>query len=85
MTLRKRHRDPTIAPAGNTTPDFNHGPQLARAGTVSFAPAQCEKARVLASVTTIMKRREYEDLERVHPRYDETLALPLLDKDGDPA
>jgi hypothetical protein len=44
----------------------------------------------LASVTTIMKLSdEYEDfeakLDRVHPRYDETPALPLFDKDGDPA
>jgi hypothetical protein len=44
----------------------------------------------LASVTTIMKLSDqYEDfevkLDRVHPRYDETLALPLLDKDGEPA
>ena len=44
----------------------------------------------LASVTTIMKLSdEYDDfgvkLDRIHPRYDETLALPLLDKDGDPA
>jgi hypothetical protein len=43
----------------------------------------------LASVTTIMKLSdEYEDfvvkLDRVHPRFDETLALPLFDKDGDP-
>ena len=42
----------------------------------------------LASVTTIMKLSdEYDDfevkLDRVHPRYDETLALPLFDKDGD--
>jgi hypothetical protein len=31
---------------------------------------------------------QYDDfevkLDRVHPRYDQTLALPLLDKDGDP-
>jgi hypothetical protein len=44
----------------------------------------------LASVTTIMKLSdEYEDfevtLDRVHPRYDETLALPLFDQAGDPA
>jgi hypothetical protein len=44
----------------------------------------------LASVTTIMKPSdEYEDfeakLDRVHPRHDETPALPLFDKDGDPA
>ena|ERR1700710_2034171 len=44
----------------------------------------------LTSVTTIMKLSDhYEDfevkLDRVHPRYDETLALPLFNKDGDPA
>jgi hypothetical protein len=44
----------------------------------------------LASVTTIMKLSdEYDDfevkLDRVHPRFDETLALPLFNKDGDPA
>jgi len=44
----------------------------------------------LASVTTIMKLSDqYDDfevkLDRVHPRYDETLALPLLDEDGEPA
>jgi hypothetical protein len=44
----------------------------------------------LASVTTIMKLvDEYDDfevkLDRVHPRFDETLALPLFEKDGDPA
>ena len=44
----------------------------------------------LASVTTIMKLSDqYDDfevkLDRVHPRYDETLALPLLDGDGEPA
>jgi P63C domain len=43
----------------------------------------------LASVVTIMKlSTEYDDFEvkidRIHPRYDETLALPLLDKDGRP-
>jgi hypothetical protein len=43
----------------------------------------------LASVTTIMKLSDvYDDfevkLDRVHPRYDETLALPLFDKDGEP-
>jgi hypothetical protein len=43
----------------------------------------------LASVTTIMKLSdEYDDfevkLDRIHPRCDETLSLPLLDKDGDP-
>ena len=43
----------------------------------------------LASVVTIMKlSNEYDDFEvkidRIHPRYDETLALPLLDKDGRP-
>ena len=43
----------------------------------------------LTSVTTIMKLSdEYRDfevkLDRVHPRYDKTLALPLFDKDGDP-
>jgi hypothetical protein len=31
---------------------------------------------------------EYDDfgvkLDRIHPRYDETLALPLFDKNGDP-
>ena len=31
---------------------------------------------------------QYDDFEvkpnRVHPRYDETLALPLFNKDGDP-
>ena len=31
---------------------------------------------------------EYDDfevkLDRVHTRYDQTLALPLFDKDGDP-
>jgi hypothetical protein len=40
-------------------------------------------------VTTIMKLSdEYDDfevkLDRVHTRYDQTLALPLFDKDGDP-
>jgi hypothetical protein len=44
----------------------------------------------LASVTTIMKLSdEYDDfevkLDHVHPRFDETLALPLFNKDGDPA
>lgn len=43
----------------------------------------------LASVTTIMKLSdEYEDfevkLDRVHPRYDETLSLPLTNRDGEP-
>ena len=43
----------------------------------------------LASVTTIMKLSdEYDDfevkLDRVHPRYDQALALPLFDKNGDP-
>jgi hypothetical protein len=32
---------------------------------------------------------EYRDfevkLDRVHPRYDETLPLPLLNEDGEPA
>jgi len=41
----------------------------------------------LASVVTTMKLSdEYEDFEvkidRVHPRYDETLALPLYDSRG---
>jgi hypothetical protein len=31
---------------------------------------------------------QYDDfevkLDRIHPRYVQTLALPLLDKDGDP-
>jgi hypothetical protein len=50
-----------------------------------------EDARALmASVTTIMKLNdEYEDfevkLDRVHPSYNETLAVLLFDKDGDPA
>jgi hypothetical protein len=44
----------------------------------------------LASVTTIMNLSdEYDDfevkLDRIHPRYDQTLALPLFNKDGDPA
>jgi hypothetical protein len=43
----------------------------------------------LASVTTIMKLSdEYDDfqgkLDRIHPRYDETLPLPLGDKAGKP-
>ena len=43
----------------------------------------------LASVTTIMKLSDvYDDfevkLDRIHPRYDQTLALPLFDKDDDP-
>jgi len=44
----------------------------------------------LASVTTIMKLSEhYNDfevkLDRIHPRYDKTLALPFFDSNGDPA
>jgi hypothetical protein len=43
----------------------------------------------LASVTTIMKLSdEYADfevkLDRIHPRYDESLPLPLLGDDGEP-
>ena len=43
----------------------------------------------LASVTTIMKLSdEYSDfevkLDRVHPRYDESLWLPLFSEDGEP-
>jgi len=43
----------------------------------------------LASVTTIMKLSdEFDDfelkLDRVHPRYDRTLPLPLRDDDGEP-
>lgn len=43
----------------------------------------------LASVVTIMKLSdEYDDfemkLDRIHPRYDRTIPLPLLDKKGKP-
>jgi hypothetical protein len=43
----------------------------------------------LASVTTIMKLSdEYPDfevkLDRIHPRYDESLSLALLNEDGEP-
>jgi hypothetical protein len=42
----------------------------------------------ISHVTITKLSNEYDDFEvkidRIHPRYDETLASPLLDKDGRP-